>query len=55
MPVDVLTKPLPEAEHWECLRRLGMGRFADGPPAAFLERADSAVVVPLDLGERAAP
>ena len=32
MPVDVFTKPLPAREHWACLRRLGMGRYRDGPP-----------------------
>ena len=51
MPVDVLTKPLPEAEHWACLGRLGMGRYRDGPPREMLERAESGAVIPLQLEE----
>ena len=49
MPVDVFTKPLPAREHWECLRRLGMGRYRDGPPLPS-DSDVSRAVVPVELG-----
>ena len=48
MPVDVFTKPLPAREHWECLRRLGMGRYRDGPPLPS-GSAVSRAVIPVEL------
>ena len=52
MPVDVFTKPLPMRELWACLRRLGMGRYRDGPPSLEdLEVSQAVVPVELDAPE----